>query len=236
MRDSVVFYRSFYEAIKELSAEDFKSCVEAIMEYGLNEIEPSSPGIAKAIFIMAKPQIDANNRRYENGNKGGRPITKANQDETKDNQTITKANQSITKQKPKQENQEPKEKVKEKDNVKDKDNVKVNDNAKEKVKVKEEIYSVRFCELWEAYPRKKEKSKAYKCFNARINDGYSEDELITAVKRYAAQCRAQKTEERFIKLPATFLGANTPFVDYLGENYKEPLSEHEKYMRKWEGV
>lgn len=100
----MVFYRSFYEAIKELSPDDFRDCVEAIMEYGLNDIEPESPGVAKAIFIMAKPQIDANNKRYENGTKGGRPLTKANQ-------SITKANQSITKP-------EPKEKVKEKDKEK----------------------------------------------------------------------------------------------------------------------
>ena len=107
----MVFYRSFYEAIKELSPDDFRDCVEAIMEYGLNDIEPESPGVAKAIFIMAKPQIDANNKRYENGTKGGRPLTKANQSITKANQSITKANQSITKP-------EPKEKVKEKDKEK----------------------------------------------------------------------------------------------------------------------
>lgn len=107
----MVFYRSFYEAIKELSPDDFRDCVEAIMEYGLNDIEPESPGVAKAIFIMAKPQIDANNKRYENGTKGGRPLTKNNQSITKNNQSITKANQSITKP-------EPKEKVKEKDKEK----------------------------------------------------------------------------------------------------------------------
>lgn len=92
MRDSIVFYRSFYEAVKELPPEDFKQTVEAIMEYGLNDAEINASGVAKAIFIMAKPQIDKNNRRYENGSKGGRK-PKENQTETKkepnDNQNAT---------------------------------------------------------------------------------------------------------------------------------------------------
>lgn len=73
MRDSMVFYRSFYEAIKELPAEDFKLTVETLMEYALNQIEMTVTGVAKTVFILAKPQIDKNNQRYENGCKGGKP-------------------------------------------------------------------------------------------------------------------------------------------------------------------
>lgn len=94
MRDSVVFYRSFYEAIKDLPEEQFAACCRAIIEYGLDEIIIDSPGIAKSIFMMAKPQIDANNKRYINGTKGGRPRI--------NNQEITKQNQEITKSKPKE--------------------------------------------------------------------------------------------------------------------------------------
>ncbi len=36
MRDSVVFYRSFYEAIKKLPADQFKASALAILEYGLD--------------------------------------------------------------------------------------------------------------------------------------------------------------------------------------------------------
>ena len=77
MRDSVVFYRSFYDAVKNLPPEEFKKSVQAIMEYGLNEIEPETTGIERTVFLLTKPQIDANNRRYQNGSKGGKP--KANQ-------------------------------------------------------------------------------------------------------------------------------------------------------------
>ena len=73
MRDSVVFYRSFYEAVRELPPEDFKKSVCAIMNYGLDDKEPETSGIEKTIHLLTKPQIDANNRRYQNGKKGGRP-------------------------------------------------------------------------------------------------------------------------------------------------------------------
>lgn len=112
MRDSVVFYRSFWEAIKQLPEKERLESLTAILEYGLDEIEPKSAGVASAMFLMAKPQIDANNRRYQNGTKGGRPVTKpepnnnleSNYNKPSDNQTITKA------------------KPKEKDNVNDNNN------------------------------------------------------------------------------------------------------------------
>lgn len=80
---------------------------------------------------------------------------------------------------------------------------------------KDSIYSANFTHFWEVYPKKKEKSRAYACYKARLNDGYSEDELIKAAQNYAQECKKEKREERYIKLAGTFLGPNTPFVDYL---------------------
>lgn len=93
MRDSFVFYRSFYDSIKLLPKKYQFAFVQALCEYALNDVLPESlPGGSMALFNALKPQVDANNRRYENGKKGGRP--KQNQSETKpkpnDNQTITK--------------------------------------------------------------------------------------------------------------------------------------------------
>lgn len=114
MRDSVLFYRSFYDAVKNLPPEEFKKSVQAIMEYGLNEIEPDTDGIEKTVFLLTKPQIDANNRRYENGKRGGKPKLNQIVSEKEPN-----CNQTITKPESK-ENVKAKEKVKdkEKDNIK----------------------------------------------------------------------------------------------------------------------
>lgn len=123
MRDSVVFYRSFWEAIEDLPEPEFKQAVSAVMQYALDGKEPDVTGVAKTFFKMAKPQIDVNNRRYQNGTKGGRPVT--NQ-EPKHNQEITKPeppnNQGITKEEPKSEFTKPNVNVNEKGNVKEKDN------------------------------------------------------------------------------------------------------------------
>lgn len=81
-------------------------------------------------------------------------------------------------------------------------------------------YSVHFNEFWKNYPRKKEKQKAYKAYLARLKDGYTEDQLLTACINYCAECEHLKREERYIKLGATFLSVNEPFVDYLkGEEH-----------------
>ena len=95
MRDSIVFYRSFYEAIKEIPLEEQGVVYNAIYGYALDGVEPELTGIAKAIFLLVKPQIDANNTRYENGKKGGKP--KTNQNETK---TEPKPNQDVTETEP----------------------------------------------------------------------------------------------------------------------------------------
>ena len=190
MRDSVVFYRSFYDAIKNIPEADQLKVYTAIMEYAMNDVQPEIDGIALAIFLLVKPQIDANNKRYENGKK---PKVK---------QAVSKSEASC------------------KQNIsKSEANVNVKENEKENVNVKEKdkTYSCVFEELWKAYPRKKEKSAAYKAYKATLNKGFSEDELMTAVKRYADECKKEQRDSRYIKLCSTFLGPNTPFMDYLGE-------------------
>ena len=73
MRDSMILYRSFVEAIGELDQADQLAAFWAVIRYGLDEREPECTGVAKAIYRMAKPQIDVNNKRYQNGARGGRP-------------------------------------------------------------------------------------------------------------------------------------------------------------------
>lgn len=91
-RDSMVFYRSFFEAVEDLPPEDFKQAVTAIMRYALDGTADDVKGVAKSILIMARPQIDKNNKRYENGTRGGR--------KPNDNQTITKAEPKCISPKP----------------------------------------------------------------------------------------------------------------------------------------
>ena len=101
MKDSFIFYRSFYESIKNLDKDIQIEIYNAICEYSLNdELMELSP-IANAIFTLIKPNIDNATKRYnasvENGKKGGRPKKEKNLEKPNNNlkETKTKPNQNL---------------------------------------------------------------------------------------------------------------------------------------------
>lgn len=70
----MIFYESIYEACKDLEPEDRAQTYEAVIAYGCAGIIPKDLcPVAKAIFTMAKPLMDATKKNRENGAKGGRP-------------------------------------------------------------------------------------------------------------------------------------------------------------------
>lgn len=151
MKESYVFYQSFYEALKELPDDLRLSMYDAISAYALTGEMPDFKGMEKAVFFLIKPQLDANHQRYENGCRGGAPGGNQNARKT------TKNNQETTEEQPKNNQKQPKNNQKqpnENDNV----NVNVNENVYntplfipplyggEKEKTDEEIF-------FEKYPR-----------------------------------------------------------------------------------
>lgn len=119
-RDSFIFYDSFFCAINELPDEVQLAVYKAVMDFALRDTEPEGlTGVAKAIFLLIRPQIAANNKRYENGLKGGAP--KGNQNarkQPKTTETQPNNNQTETKKQPNE-------------------NVNVNDINKKEIKNKE---------------------------------------------------------------------------------------------------
>ena len=93
------------------------------------------------------------------------------------------------------------------------------EEPKEPVKPKHEKkpsgYIPAFEEFWKSYPRKVGKGEAYKKYQARLHDGYSEEELLEAAINYAAKCASEKTEDKYIKHAKTFLSDTLPFTDYI---------------------
>lgn len=79
MRESMIIYRSFFEAIKELPKEQQADVWNAVYELGLNNNEVQLTGISKTIFTLIKPQIEANIKKYINGKK---PKTKPKESKT----------------------------------------------------------------------------------------------------------------------------------------------------------
>ena len=76
-RESFIFYRSFYEAIKCMPAEVQAEIYPAVCEYALfGKMPKNLSEIAKGMFALIKPNIDTNTARYVNGTKGGRKSKK----------------------------------------------------------------------------------------------------------------------------------------------------------------
>ena len=72
-RESFVFYKSFAEAIEILEPEEYAEAVRAIIRYGIYGELPDIANMSSSafmVFTLTKPQIDANNKRFENGKKG----------------------------------------------------------------------------------------------------------------------------------------------------------------------
>jgi hypothetical protein len=90
MRDSLIFYRSFYEAINELPKETQAEVYHAIFEFSLNFKEIELSGLAKTIFTLIKPQLEANNKRFANGTKPKHKQVES-KTEAKDKQDLSKS-------------------------------------------------------------------------------------------------------------------------------------------------
>ena len=87
MKDSFIVYHSFHLALSSLSNKDRLKLYDAIFEFGLNQNVIELERLPKAMFCLIKPQLEANHRKFLNGQKGGRPINKKpkdNLEETKE--------------------------------------------------------------------------------------------------------------------------------------------------------
>ena len=205
MRDSFVFYRSFAEAMKELP-DDQKAClIDLICDYALDGIEPTEgTGAVIGMFKLMKPQIDANNKRYENGKKGGRPVTK---DKAEQNQTITKTKPNNNQDKT---DTEP--------NV----NVNVNDN------VNDNIYSAVIDHLNDVCGTHYRVStgKTKRLIKARYEEGFTLQDFFTVIDKKASVWKGTDFE-KYLR-PETLFGtkfegylnekvsSNNPFLDMIG--------------------
>ena len=123
MRDSFTFYRSFAEGLKEVDDATFRRLVESIMSYALNDEEPELSGLEKTAFLAWKANIDASNKRKDNGKLGGRPTSE--KPLVMDDETIgyEDENHRLEDEKPNK---------KEKENKKENKNVNENEKKKDK--------------------------------------------------------------------------------------------------------
>lgn len=139
-RESMVFYRSWYDAILKLPAKKQIAAFRALFDYGYEGIETESSPEINMMLDICKPQIDANNKRFENGRKGGAPKGNNNANKEKNNLETTKNNQKqprFNQNQPKNNQKQPNVYVYVNENENVNVNEDVNDNASEYVVVNE---------------------------------------------------------------------------------------------------
>jgi hypothetical protein len=75
-RAGFFFYRAIFDSVSQLKKRERAIIYEAIFAYALDMEEPNMEGwsdTARAIWTLAKPMLDNDLRRFENGCKGGAP-------------------------------------------------------------------------------------------------------------------------------------------------------------------
>lgn len=186
MRDSAIFYRSFYEAIKELPTEKQAEVYTAVFEYALNFKTVELTGISKMVFTLIKPQIDANIKRFRNGSKAkGKRIRSESEAKPKQNAGESEANNNVNNNA----------------NVYDNINNNEKDNNHNKNNTcKPSLSSFSFSDFWESYNKKTGLTRCESLWKELSN----EDKRLIK-ERLPAYIKATESEIAFRKDPYTWL-------------------------------
>jgi hypothetical protein len=90
----------------------------------------------------------------------------------------------------------------------------------------------------DVYPKQLDKPRAYRCWQARLQEGVAARDLVAAAANYAAYCCKHGTLERYIKYPANFLGQDMSFQDWVnrgedgeGEAAREAREKKKEFIR-----
>lgn len=234
IRDSFVFYKSFADAISEMPREYQLRAYEVIISYALTGDLPdeSEPWAVRAIFQVCKANIDANNKRYVDGHKGGRP-KKPVVSESKTS-GYENENQWFQNSKPNDN-----------DNVTDNDNVNANDtdtdndneNANDTDNIKTLSDSVRPSQQSAAekinyqyiidnlngktgkHYRVTDKTRSL--IRARIRDGFTESDFLKVIDNKVRSWANDPKMSQYLR-PETLFG--TKFEGYLNETHQAYVS------------
>lgn len=109
-RKQFTWYRSYYDALKELPAEEFRDIVLAVCAYALDGEETELSGVARAIFTLIRPTLEVGRSKAENRSRTEQTKNKPEQTENKRKQTGNKPEQT------RKEKEKEKEREKESEN------------------------------------------------------------------------------------------------------------------------
>lgn len=227
--ETVKIFRSYRDAMKVLAAaskEEAYDYIEAVLDYGLDGIEPELEGAAAGMFLLTKPNLDASIKKLEGNAAGGRKSEVTGKSPSSQEQVTGKSKQVEEGRRKKEEGSRIKE---------------VGDNPQ---KPPQGAAGAGFEAFWQAYPNKTGKQAAEKEWSRLKPDAELTKALLQAVEYQKSWDRWQRG---FIPNPSTWLhqqrwlderpaeyanGGNassqpkpTSGVDRLAEMYREEFGE-----------
>lgn len=125
-RKQFTWYRSYYDALKELPAEEFRDIVLAVCAYALDGEDPELSGVARAIFTLIRPTLEVGRSKAENRSRAEQTSFSAEQTGNRQEQTKNKPEQ--TQNKLKQTDNKPEQTRKEKEKEKEREKESENDS------------------------------------------------------------------------------------------------------------
>lgn len=132
-RKQFTWYRSYYDALKDLPTEEFRDIVLAVCAYALDGEEPELSGVARAIFTLIRPTLEVGRSKAENRSRAEQTSISAEQTGNSPEQTKNKPEQTQNKRKqtgnkPEQTRNKPEQTRKEKEKEKEREKESENDS------------------------------------------------------------------------------------------------------------
>lgn len=121
-RKQFTWYRSYYDALKEIPAEEFRAIVLAVCAYALDGEEPELSGVARAIFTLIRPTLEVGRSKAENRSRTEQTVLSSEQTGNRPEQTKNKPEQTQNKRKQTDNKPEQTRKEKEKEREKESEN------------------------------------------------------------------------------------------------------------------
>lgn len=231
-KNGFTFFRSYYEAIRELEAEQRLELYDAITAYALDGVEPELSGVAKACFLLMRPVLDKSDARSQARIKGESKQDKPCESvQSSAEETVNKPESNAEQNEIKPESnaeQTPKDKdIGYRIKDKDRDNgitpltspqggsapdqpeePPVEAPRRRKPSILNKTQEMRFNRFWAAYPRKVSIADAEKAWAKISPDEDMTQTILSAVER-AKRFDNRFRDPQFIPHPATWLNAQS---------------------------
>lgn len=229
-RDSILFYRSVMDALKELPPEIFKEAVLGMCAYGMDGEEPELSGMSKIVFLMAKPLIDSNNRKYQNGKKGGRPALE--KEKPNDNHDISKEepmdNHRLQKEKPNDNLYVKGDMLNDKGEMIEEKGERKDTAAEAHANVFRLIQDL-YNSVCGSYPRLSKMSESRKkAISARLNSGYTVDDFRTLFEKAEKSAFLRGKNDRNWTATFDWLIKDSNMAKVLEGNYDDVHAKFQK--------